>query len=128
MANRWFSEYHDGRDDPMDETPNPWWEVKTGNPGDYFVVENVGDPLDGTRLVTMLNQREELFIDVDRLSKRAEALDAANMNLREFAVEAQGALEQCRTMLSKTRSLLVDRHDTGDLDTLMAQIDDLLAR
>ena len=76
MTSKWTYTYHEGSDDPMDETPDPWWEVvNTGAPfPNYFVVENVGDPTDGERLASLLNEREQLLIDkIDMQAALAEA-------------------------------------------------------
>jgi hypothetical protein len=63
MSNQWVVEYHEKSDDPMDETPNSWWEVRKPNSPfpNYFIVEDVGDPTDGEHLAEMLNEREELL-------------------------------------------------------------------
>ena len=76
MNNKWTHTYYEGSDDPMDEVPNPWWEVVcVGSPfPNYFIVENVGDPTDGERLASLLNEREQLLIDkTDMQAALAEA-------------------------------------------------------
>ena len=105
MTSKWTYTYHEGSDDPMDETPDPWWEVvNTGAPfPNYFVVENVGDPTDGERLASLLNEREQLLID--------------KIDMQAALREALGYLENCDDM----------GHDLG-LKTLFQRIDELLAR
>lgn len=66
----WIYEHHK-TDYPEPGEVSEWWEVRNAASPfpNYFIVEYVGDPDDGQRLASLLNEREQLLIDNQDMKK-----------------------------------------------------------